>query len=195
VPAASPSSLKISTFNLAKTLLDVNLRVWDLESGIYTIVEGTDVLGQGQIDVETTRRTLPLWRGASIPLSLRPQKTTMVEIKQVKKSTSLGEVSDLAVGELTYDRSTDRGSLMVHNLGVVAAPAFSLQVENEKRVVLLKKQVEGLPAPLDLAPRKQAIEFSGLKPGGSRVLIFRIDPESKIEEVTRENNTVRKNLN
>ena len=67
VVSATPSLVKISTFNLAKTLLDLNLRVWDLDNGTYTIVEGTDVLGQGHIDVETTRRTLPLWRGANIP--------------------------------------------------------------------------------------------------------------------------------
>jgi concanavalin A-like lectin/glucanase superfamily protein len=195
VVAAGPSSVKFTLFNLAKTLLDVNLRVWDLDNGLYTIVEGTDVLGQGHIDVETTRRTLPLWRGATIPLSLRPQKVTVVEIRQVKKGPSLGEVPDLAAGELTYDRAADRGSLVIHNLGAVAAPPFTLQVENEKRVVLLKKQVEGLAAPLDLAPKAQTIDFSGLRPGASRVLIFRIDPESKIEEATRENNSVRKILN
>ena len=195
VVSATPSLVKISTFNLAKTLLDVNLRVWDLDNGLYTIVEGTDVLGQGQIDVETTRRTLPLWHGASIPLSLRPQKITVIEVRQVKKGAPLGEVPDLAAGQLTYDRASDHGALVVHNLGAAAAPAFTLQVENEKRVVLFKKQVEGLPAPLDLAPKQQTVEFSGLKPGASRVLILRIDPESKIEETTRENNSVRKNLN
>jgi hypothetical protein len=193
--AAGPSFIKISTFNLTKALLDVNLRVWDLDNGVYSIVEGTDVLGQGQIDVETTRRTLPLWHGASIPLSLRPQKITVIEVKQLKKGAPLGEVPDLAAGQLTYDRASDRGSLVIHNLGSAAAPAFTLQVENEKRVVLFKKQVEGLPAPLDLTPKQQTVEFSGLKPGASRVLIFRIDPEIKIEETTRENNSVRKNLN
>ena len=195
VVSAAPSLVKISTFNLAKTLLDVNLRVWDLDNGIYTIVEGTDVLGQGHIDVETTRRTLPLWRGASIPLSLRPQKVTVIELRQVKKGAPLGEVSDLAAGQLTYDRASDHGTLVVHNLGAAAAPTYTLQVENEKRVVLFKKQFEGLPAPLDLSPKQQTVEFSGLKPGASRVLIFRLDPESKIEETTRENNSVRKTLN
>jgi hypothetical protein len=195
VIAAGRSSVKISIFNLAKTLLDVNLRVWDLDNGVYSVVEGTDVLGQGQIDVETTRRTLPLCRGASIPLSLRPQKITVIEMKQTKKGAPLGEVPDLAAGRLTYDRASDHGSLVVHNLGSAAAPAFTLQVENEKRAVLFKKQIEGLAAPLDLTPKQQTVEFSGLKPGASRVLIFRIDPESKIEEVTRENNSVRRNLN
>ena len=33
VVGARPSLVKISTFNLAKTLLDVNLRVWDLDNG------------------------------------------------------------------------------------------------------------------------------------------------------------------
>jgi hypothetical protein len=193
--SATPSLVKISTFNLAKTLMDVNLRVWGLDNGLYTLVEGTDVLGQGQIDVETTRRTLPLWHGASIPLSLRPQKITVIEVRQVKKGAPLGEVPDLAAGQLTYDRASDHGTLVVHNLGSAAAFAFTLQIENEKRAVLFKKQFEGLTAPLDLTPKQQTVEFSGLKPGASRVLIFRIDPESKIEEVTRENNTVRKNLN
>jgi hypothetical protein len=113
----------------------------------------------------------------------------------VKKGPPLAEVPDLAAGQLTYDRASDHGTLVVHNLGSAAAPAFTLQVENEKRAVLFKKQFEGLPAPLDLSPKQQMIEFSGLKPGASRVLIFRIDPESKIEETTRENNLVRKNLN
>jgi Concanavalin A-like lectin/glucanases superfamily len=195
VVAAGPASMKISVFNLAKVLLDADLRVWDLDNGLYTIVEGTDVLGQGHIDVETTRRTVPLWKGARIPLSLRAQKTTVVEIRQVKQGAPLGEVPDLAAGELAYDRAVDRGTLVVHNLGSAAAPSFTLQVENEKRTVLFKKQLEGLPAPLDLTPRQLTIEFSGLRPGASRALIFRIDPEGKIEEITRENNLVRKNLN
>lgn len=195
VVAAGSASLKLNTFNMAKTLLDVNLRVWDLDNGLYTVVEGTDVLGQGKIDVETTRRTLPLWRGAAIPLSLRPQKTTVIEIKQMKKGAPLGEVPDLAVGDLTYDRAADRGSLVIHNLGAVAAPSFTVQVENEKRVVLFKKQVEGLPAPQDLTPKKLTLEWSGLRPGASRALIFRIDAENKIEEITEENNLLRKSLN
>jgi len=195
VMASGPASIKISTFSLSKTLLDVNLRVWDLDNGLYTVVEGTDVLGQGQIDVETTRRTLPLWRGARIAISLRPQKTTVIEIKQVKKGAPLSELPDLAAGELAYDRAADRGSLVIHNLGSADAPPFTLQVENDKRQVLFKREVAGLPAPLDLTPKRETVEFSGLRPGASRLLIFKIDPESKIQETTRENNSVRRALN
>src|SRR5262245_10092272 len=47
---ADGKSIKLSVFNLAKALLDVNLRVWDLENGSYSVVEGTDVAGNDNID-------------------------------------------------------------------------------------------------------------------------------------------------
>src|SRR5439155_14512322 len=54
VTKATPSALKIIVFNTAKTLRDVSLRVWELENGIYEVVEGTDVNGDDQIDGDTT---------------------------------------------------------------------------------------------------------------------------------------------
>ena len=179
------------------TLLDVNLRVWDLENGTYSVVDGTDVTGNSQIDVETTRRSLPLRRGSAIPLSLRPRKGTVIEIKQTKKGTPLGELPDLAIGsqDLKYDPSTDKGTLIVHNIGARKTPPFELQVENEKRVVLLKKRVDGIEAPVDLLPKRVVVELSGIRVGASRMLIFRLDPANEIEEITQDNNVVRKPLN
>lgn len=194
---ANATSLKLSVFNFAKTLLDVNLRVWDLENGTYTVAEGTDVTGNDRIDVETTRRTLPLRRGFAIPLSLRAQKTTVIEITQVKKGTPLWELPDLAIGteDLRYDPVTDKGILVIHNIGAQKAPPFVLRVENEKRAVLLKKSVGPLDAPLDMLPKHTTVELSGIRAGASRVLIFKLDPENQIEEITHDNNVVRKGLN
>ncbi len=194
---ADGKSIKLVVFNFVKTLLDVTLRVWDLENGTYSVIEGTDVVGNDRIDVETTRRSLLLRPGAEIPLSLRPLKTTVIEISQTRKGALLEELSDLAVeaGDLQYERGADHGSLVIHNLGVANAPSFTVQVENEKRTVLFKKQVDGLEAPLDLLPRRITVEFSGLRLGASRALVFRIDPEGKVDEVSEENNAVRTNLN
>jgi hypothetical protein len=193
---SNPHLIKLSVFNFAKTLLDVHLRVWDLENGIYTVIEGTDVTGHDNIDVETTRRTLPLGRGSAIPLSLRPQKTTVIEVRQQKKGLSLGELPDLGIGteDLQYDPAGEKATLVVHNIGARKSPPFVLQVENEKRAVLLKKSMEALEAPTDLVPKKVKVELSGLRAGASQMLIFRIDPENQIEEITRDNNVLRKSL-
>jgi Concanavalin A-like lectin/glucanases superfamily len=194
---ANGSSIKLTVFNFAKSLLDVTLRIWDLENGTYSVVEGTDVTGNDRIDVETTRRTLPLRRGSAIPLSLRAQKTTVIEIKPVTKGIPLGELPDLAmaVEELKYDPITDKGSLVIHNIGAKKSPPFVLQVENERRVVLLKKQLEALEAPLDLVPKRMTVELSGIKVGASRLLTFKLDPDNQVEEITHDNNVLRKSLN
>jgi hypothetical protein len=194
---ANGKTIKMAVFNFSKALLDINLRLWDIENGTYSIAEGTDVTGNDNIDVETTRRTLPLRRGSSIPLSLRAQRTTIIEIKQLKPGPSLAELPDLAIGEedLTYNTVSQQGSLVIHNIGSQRVRSFVLQVENERRAVLLRKQIEALEAPLDLVPKTVKVELSGIRAGASRFLIFKVDPENQVEEITHDNNVLRKSLN
>jgi hypothetical protein len=196
VTKATAAALKIVVFNSAKTLQDVNLRVWELENGTYEVVEGTDVNGDDQIDVVTRSRTLPLKRHTAIPLALRPRRTTIVDIKQLRKGTPLGELPDLAIGpeDLQYDTALDKGKIIVHNIGGKKSPPFTLVVENENRTVLFKKELGGLEAPTDLKPKTLTVELSGLRAHGARSLIFKLDPVNKVEEITDENNQLRKNL-
>ncbi len=191
---ATPDYLKIAAFNMAKTFQDVNLRVWNLENGTYEVFEGTDLNDDDKVDILTTKRTLSLKRYSIVPLTLRARKTTIIEIRQFQKGTPLSELPDLAMGpeDLQFDPVSETGRLVVHNIGARKSPAFSLQVENEKRVVLLKKSVEGLEAPVDCQPKTTVIDLSGLHTRGSRLLFFRINPERAFEEITEENNLLRK---
>ena len=196
VTKATAAALKIVVFNSAKTLQDVNLRVWELENGTYEVVEGTDVNGDDQIDVVTRSRTLPLKRHTAISLALRPRRTTIIDIKQLRKGTPLGELPDLAIGpeDLQYDTALDKGKIIIHNIGGKKSQPFTLVVENENRTVLFKKELGGLAAPTDLKPKTLTVELSGLRAHGARSLIFKLDPVNKVEEITDENNQLRKNL-
>ena len=197
---STPDHLRLIAFNSGKSLLDVNMRVWGLENGTYEVVEGTDVSGDDQddqIDVETTRRQLSLRRFSEIPLSLRPLKRTVIDFKQTKKAAPILTLPDLAVGpnDLEYDPVTDKGVLTIHNIGSVNSPAFSVVIENEKRVVILKKDFPGMNAPVDLLPKKLTMEFSGVRGKGNRLLIFRVDPGNQVDELNEENNQIRKAIN
>ncbi len=197
---STPDHLRLIAFNSGKGLLDVNMRVWGLENGTYEVVEGTDVSGDDQddqIDVETTRRQLSLRRFSEIPLSLRPLKRTVIDFKQTKKAAPILTLPDLAVGpnDLEYDPVTDKGVLTIHNIGSVNSPAFSVVIENEKRVVILKKDFPGMNAPVDLLPKKLTMEFSGVRGKGNRLLIFRVDPGNQVDELNEENNQIRKAIN
>jgi Concanavalin A-like lectin/glucanases superfamily len=193
VRRATLNSLKVIAYNLAKSVQDVGMRVWELENGSYQVVEGTDVNGDDEIDVVTTKRTLSLKRRVAIPLALRPRKVTIIEIRQLQKGTPLWELPDLAIGreDLQYDAATDQGKLIIHNIGGKKSSSFTLVVENEKKAVLLRKEIDGLEAPVDLKPKTVSIELSGLRTRGARTLVLKIDPENKVEEITEENNQLR----
>jgi hypothetical protein len=194
VARATSYELKIVAFNMAKTFQDVNLRIWELENGTYDVFEGTDLNGDDQADIITTRRTLPLKRYSAVPLTLRPRRTTIIEIKQAQKGTPVWGLPDLAISpeDLQFDPLNERGQLVIHNIGAKKSPVFTLEVENEKREILLKKQVDGIDAPADFLPRKTVVDLSGLHLLGARALFFKVNPEHAFEEITEENNLLRR---
>jgi hypothetical protein len=194
VAKATPHELKIVAFNMAKTFQDVNLRIWELENGTYDVFEGTDLNDDDQADIITTRRTLPLKRYSVVPLTLRPRRTTIIEIKQAQKGTPIWELPDLAISaeDLQFDPINERGQLVIHNIGSKKSPAFTLEVENEKREILLKKQLDGIDAPVDFLPKKTVVDLSGLHLLGARTLFFKVNPERAFEEITEENNLLRR---
>ena len=75
------------------------------------------------------------------------------------------------------------------------APAFTVVIENEKRTVVLKKDFQGIHAPVDLLSKKLTMEFSGVRGKGNRRLTFRIDPGNQVDELNEEDNQLRKALN
>jgi len=196
VRKASNTALKVIVFNSSKSLQDVTLRVWELENGNYDVVEGTDVNGDDQIDVVTTNRTLPLKRHSGIAVSLRPRRITIVDIKQVRKGTPLWELPDLAIGpeDVQYDAVSDKLKLTIHNIGGSKSPPFQLIVENEKRTSLLKKEIDGLEAPSDLKPKTVTVELAGLRSRGAKSVVIKLDPGNHVEEITNENNQLRKSF-
>jgi hypothetical protein len=193
VAKASGRELRLIVYNQGLKLADVILRPWELENGTYEIVEGTDVTNDDKIDVVTTRRQWEVKRGTPIPLSLRPRKTTIIEVRQLKVGTRPDLLPDMAISalDLEYDVQKDQGKLTVHNLGGKATPPFLFAVENEKRTVLYQQEISSLEAPLDLKPRIRVVPLGGFKAQGARAINIRLDPLDKVEEICEENNQVR----
>jgi hypothetical protein len=186
-------SIKAVLFNLSPKLMDITMRVWNLENGTYDITEGTDVTQDDKIDVVTTRRQMTLKRGSAIPLTLRPKKVTILEIQQNQKGAPSSLLSDLAIGpdDFAYNLEKDSGDLTVHNLGNVKTPPFLLVVENERHVVLFKQEIEPIEAAQDLTPRSVKVPMAGFKEQNAKAIYIRLDPLNKVEEICKDNNQVR----
>jgi hypothetical protein len=97
---------------------------------------------------------------------------------------------DLAVGEgdVFYDRATDRLKVIVHNIGAAAARDVQVRFETPDGQLLREQTIARLEAPLDLQPRTAVAYLPQPTLLPVERVIVRIDPEGKIDEITRENN-------
>ncbi len=193
VAQSTPRSVKVVLFNLSPKLMDITMKVWGLENGTYDITEGTDVTQDDKIDVVTTRRQMALRRGSAIPLTLRPRKVTILEIRQNQKGAPNSLLSDLAIGpaDFVYDLEKDSGDLTVHNLGNVKTPPFLLVVENERHAVLFRQEIAPLEPAQDLNPRTVKVPMTGFREQSAKAIYIRLDPLNKVEEICKDNNQVR----
>ena len=84
------------------------------------------------------------------------------------------------------------GTVMVtvHSIGSVAAPASTVALVDQTGTAIATASVPVLDAPLVYEPKTATVTLtapSGMKLSGCSVVI---DPEGKLTEITRRNNTV-----
>lgn len=191
VPEGTKKHLKVVIYNLAQEPRKVTMRVWQLENGKYKIVTGIDSTGDDEMDTSLERRIFPLKRYSKVDLNLPPRKTVIVEINQIEKGVSIRKSCDLAVcpNDFAYDSDMDVGRIIIHNIGDAASGEVMVTIKDERGIALRQAWIRSLEAPLDLKPKTTAIEIYGIKSRGIRSLTVHIDPEGRVKEITRANNT------
>jgi Concanavalin A-like lectin/glucanases superfamily len=191
VRAATPQSLSVAAYNFAEKPRKVRMRVWELSPGQYRLRQGT-VDGNEQFVGTPATRELALVRGSFIDLELPPRKVYVIELKQLKARPHPELLPDLAVGDgdIYYDKATDRLKVVVHNIGAAAAKDVTVRFEGPEGKVLLERTIARLDAPLDLRPKTAVVWMpQPLLHPVDRISV-RIDPEGRIDEITRENNSI-----
>ncbi len=177
--------LKVVMVNLRDQPRQGALRIWQLDHGKYELMTGPDANDDGQIDAMESARTLELARMDAVPVSLPPRRPTVYEFKQVEKLDDLYARADLAVCDEEVTRDGGNVKVVVHNIGSAPAPKFAVALLDAKGAVIASADAAALEAPLDLIPRTLTLALP-MTPGAVRVAI---DPEGRIPEITRLNNT------
>jgi hypothetical protein len=78
---------------------------------------------------------------------------------------------------------------VVHNIGIRPADNIVVQVRDvETGAVIGEKIVKHLEAPLDLKARTEGIAFENLDAKARRPVEVALDPQEKIDDLTRLNN-------
>jgi hypothetical protein len=153
---------------------------------------GIDADGDERIDEPGAGRELVLHRSNPVALEVPSRKVYVVELEQREAHPRPEQLPDLAVGDgdIFYDKPTDRLKVVVHNLGSAPAKDVTVRFEDLDGNLLLRRTIVHLDAPLDLQPKTAVVCLPQPTLLPVDRIVVRIDPDERIQEITRENNRI-----
>lgn len=180
--------LKVLVYNFRDKPMNLVMRVWKLDHGVYEITTGVDANGDDAADT-SARRRLVLGRYAFMPLTVPPGQTTVVEARQTEKLEPLEGRADLALSDRDIKVvSPQQVRVTVHNLGAVAAEKVSVCLLARGGKVADRQVIAKLDPPTDLQPKTATVTLHGATSlAGAGVIV---DRENAIAEIYEGNNAV-----
>jgi hypothetical protein len=190
IPNATATGMKIIVYNLESQPVRATMTAWNIDPGQWEIVQGIDTTGSDNADDTTSTRTVKLERSADLAVEFAPRATTILTLKLKTPGTPYWSRPDL--GMERGDVTLRDGALLVtvHSLGSAPSSKTAIVFKDRTGRVVASATIPPLEAPLDLHPRTTEVILR-LPPntdvtGGT----VQIDPEQKLEEITKRNNTV-----
>jgi hypothetical protein len=189
-----PNEFAVKLYPMTKQKLDVQLRVWRC-NGKFDVALHRDSNDDGVGDEVIWKKAMTLDRGAYLDLALEPGQVSLLTVTPVQPQPIDFNKPDPAISgnsiELVYG-----GHLVVHvyNNGLKPVDDVLVRVIDARsgQIVVSGEQRTGpIPAPLDLLPQYVTVEFKNIDASVWDDMIIQIDPEQKIDDFTRYNNSVR----
>ena len=181
VADATTTSFQVTAFNLEKVPVGVEMTGWNIEPGTWTVVEGDD----------GAPATVTLGRSQSIPLTFAPGRQTVLHFKLRSPGTPNWLRPDLGIDPEDVVVNGRELRVKVHGLGGVDSPVTTVVWRDARGVVQATATVPALAAPVDLQPKTTEVVLKLAAGTVAASGTVEIDPEEKLEEITRLNNAVR----
>jgi Concanavalin A-like lectin/glucanases superfamily len=190
IPNATATGMKIIAYNLESQPVRATMTAWNIDPGQWEIVQGIDTTGSDLADGATISRTVKLERSADLAVEFAPHATTILTLKLKTPGTPYWSRSDLGIGRGDVTLRDGALTVKVHSLGAVASPETAIVCKDRSGRVVASATIPALEAPLDLQPRTADVILrlpANTDVNGGTV---QIDPEQKLEEITKRNNAV-----
>jgi len=171
----------------------LRLHVWRLPPGEYKLGIYEAPEGETKPGKAIREWTAELYRYAAVDLTLPPRQQVLFTVTPIKTHGMDFNKPDVAIGpeDVTLEFTSGLVNVKVHNIGIRPADNIVVQVRDvETGVVIAEKTIPHLDAPLDLKPRTESIEFQNLDAQARRSVEVILDPQNKLEDLTRLNNRV-----
>lgn len=190
LPYATPTEFKVIAYNLETRPVTADLIGAQVDPGVWEVSQGVDTTGKDQADTAVNIRSVDFERSKSVELTFAPRATTVLTFKLKKPGTPYRSRPDLGIGRRDVVVNGSSVLVTVHSLGAVDAPATTVAVKDATGRVIATGDIPTLAAPVDLTPKTAVVKIPlpvGSKAAGGSV---ELDPDHKLEEITRVNNAV-----
>jgi len=187
-PVTEADHVRIVVCNISDRDVLADVIGGDVLPGRWQIVYGTDTNGDDRADEDTVTMIREFEKDGHIRVVLPQGVTTVIELKLVEVGKPYWERPDLGVSDEDI-RIFDHGiNVRIHSLGAVATPETEVALKDEDGNVLKKAVLPSLPAPTDLWPKYRDVIFYLHHIKSLKGCYVEIDPEHKLQEITRANN-------
>jgi hypothetical protein len=191
IPDATATGFKVIAYNLETTPVHATMTGWNVDPGVWEITQGIDTNGDDIAENDITSRTNVFGRSGSLDFTFEPQATTVLTLKLKTPGTPYWQRPDLGIGREDVQVHDREVRVRVHSLGSVPSPATTMVFRNRAGEIIATEKLGPLPAPVDLYPKTAEVTLT--LPDGAAVAggMVEIDPDQRLEEITRLNNVVK----
>ena len=190
IPDATTKQMTIIAYNLETIPITGIMTAWDIEPGTWELVQGIDTDGDDVPDRSMQKQKIELERTRELELVFPPKAITVVKLKLKSRGKPYWKRPDLGIGEDDVVVQGGTVKVKVHSLGSFDAPSSKAALVDGNDAELSSVSVPALKAPLDYMPKTTEVKLTvprNTRLNGCSVVI---DPEGKLNEITRRNNRV-----
>jgi hypothetical protein len=192
LPKADSESLEIIAYNIDRVPVSAEMTLWDIKPGKWRVRQGIDTDDDQKPDSDMIESVVYLERGEPVSLVFAPRKYSIVTLALAEPAEKgYWELPDPGIGPEDVTISGNNVTIRVHNLGAIASAETTLELRDAKGIKVGTTSVPPIEAPLDLKPRRIDIKLNIPKGTDLKSGSVRLDPEQKLKQITRRNDTVK----
>ncbi|MEO5995793.1 MAG: CARDB domain-containing protein, partial [Chitinophagaceae bacterium] len=183
---ADDNSLNALVYSFDDKLRNLEMCLFRINDGRYKIglYEDPESTGKAGAAIWTIEKDLSRFDVVTLPVP--PRKSLIIKVEQIKSYLRPSELPDLAIDPWDAKWSNDTVTAIIHNLGNAKADKLQVRLLDGERVIG-DTMISRLDAPTDFIAKRANVSFTNIP--FSRNLKIIIDPENKVREILKGNNS------
>ncbi len=164
---------------------------WNVDPGTWEVAQGIDTNDDDEADRDVATQETAFGRTQTVGLAFAPRATTVLTFRLKTPGTPYWSRPDLGLDPDDVKIDGHELRVTVHGLGSVPSPVTEMVFRDASGAIRARTDVPALAAPIDLRPKTGTVTLRLPEGADLRGGSVEIDPDHRLEEITRVNNAVK----